>query len=93
MTIRTTIIGALALASGAAIALQPVEARDGRNAALAAGAIGCFALGAAAASQPHYYGGPGAYAYDAGPDCYVESRRVWDDRYGTYRVRRIRVCE
>jgi hypothetical protein len=88
MTIRTTIIGALALASAAAIAVQPVEARDGRNAALAAGGIGGLALGAAAAaSQPQYYdAGPG-------PDCYVESRRVWDDRYGTYRVRRIRVCE
>jgi hypothetical protein len=55
---------------------------------LAAGAIGGFALGAAAAaSQPHYY------AYDSGPDCYVETRRVWDDQYGTYRVRRVRVCE
>ena len=90
MTIRPTIIGALALASALAVTVQPAAARDGRNAALAAGAIGGFALGAAAAaSQPHYYGP----AYDAGPDCYVESRRVWDDRYGTYRVRRIRVCE
>ncbi len=92
MTIRTTIIGALALASAAAIAVQPVEARDGRNAALAAGAIGGFALGAAAAASGPY-AAPGAYAYEAGPDCYVESRRVWDDYRGVWRVRRIRVCD
>lgn len=95
MTLATKVFAAIALTGAAAVSSLPVQAAEGRHAAAAAGAIGGFALGAlagSAASQP-YTGGSRVYVEDRGPDCYFESRRVWDDRFGGYRVRRIRICE
>jgi hypothetical protein len=58
--------------------------------AVAAGVVGGLALGALAA-RPYYYGPPGYYAYDNGPDCYVTRRRVWVEGYG-WTLRRVTVC-
>jgi hypothetical protein len=97
--------GVVALAA-IAVSAAPVEARDGRNAAAAAGVVGGLAAGAAigAATQPRYYeGGPayGAYAPvrerrvvvedDDNGECYVKTRRVYVN--GVMRVRRSTVCE
>ena len=97
--------GVVALAA-VAVSAAPVEARDGRNAAAAAGVVGGLAAGAAigAATQPHYYEGRPAYgAYapvrerhvivedDNDDGCYVRTRRVYVN--GVMRVRRATVCE
>jgi hypothetical protein len=94
--------GALALAS-VAVGVAPAEAKDGRNAAAAAGVIGGIAAGAAigAAAQPRYYDPAPAYgAYpvrerrviveDDGEECYEKTRRVYVN--GVMRVRRTTVC-
>jgi uncharacterized membrane protein YebE (DUF533 family) len=94
--------GVVALAA-IAVSAAPVEARDGRNAAAAAGVVGGLAAGAAigAATQPRYYEGQRAYAPvrerrvivedDNSDDCYVRTRRVYVN--GVMRVRRATVCE
>ena len=90
-----------------ATAISPAEARDGRNAAAAAGAIGGLAAGAAigaAASQPRYYDPAPRRTYyapvrerrvivDEGDeeDCVVRTRRVYVN--GAMRVRRVTVCD
>jgi len=88
------------LAIGSALALAfvtgPAQARDGRNAAVAAGVIGGLALGAAAASAPRaqtYYPGPQSFSvYEDDPgECRVVIRRVCDE-YGCQR-RRSEVCD
>ena len=96
--------GVVALAA-IAVSAAPVEARDGQNAAAAAGVVGGLAAGAAigAATQPRYYEGRPARAYapvrerrvivedDDNEECFVKTRRVYVN--GVMRVRRSTVCE
>ncbi len=98
--------GVVALAAVAGGSL-PAEARDGRNAAAAAGVIGGLAAGAAigAATQPQVYETRPAYGgyapvrerrrvvieEDAGEECVERTRRVYVN--GVMRVRRSTVCE
>jgi uncharacterized membrane protein YebE (DUF533 family) len=97
--------GVVALAA-IAVSAAPVEARDGRNAAAAAGVVGGLAAGAAigAATQPRYYEGRPAYGGyapvrerrvvvedDDNGECFVKTRRVYVN--GVMRVRRSTVCE
>ena len=94
--------GVVALATVAAGAL-PAQARDGRNAAAAAGVVGGLAAGAAigAVTQPRYYEPAPAYpAYerryhrrvvvDEGDDCFVRTSRYFVN--GVEHVRRRTVC-
>jgi hypothetical protein len=103
----TLAAGVIALAT-VAVGTVPAEARDGQNAAAAAGVIGGLAAGAAigAATQPRYYETRPAYGYGA-----YEPVREWrvivqedDDEEchvrtrrvyvnGVMRVRRTTVCE
>src|SRR3954465_14523802 len=89
-----------------AVSTSPVEARNGRNAAAAAGVVGGLAAGAAigAATQSRSYDEQPAYgAYgpvrerrvvvedDDNGDCYVKTRRVYVN--GVMHVRRSTVCQ
>jgi hypothetical protein len=86
-------LASLTLAAALAAAPAPAEARNGVNAALAAGAVGGLALGAMIASQPRAYAAPvyGGPVYVSEPDCYVVKRRVWTD-FGWRTVRQT-VCD
>jgi hypothetical protein len=89
--ISVAAIAALALAVTATA--QPASARDGG--AVAAGVIGGLAVGAIVGSQMNRDQG---YGYrDEGyrasyRECHVERQEV-TDRYGNYRIRRVRVCD
>jgi hypothetical protein len=89
-------LSVLAVAATLAATAVPVNARDGRNAAAAAGVAAGLALGAVAAgaATPRtYYPGPNAYqVYESDPsECRVVTRRVCDD-YGC-RTRRREICD
>lgn len=89
--ITVATISALALAVTATA--QPAFARDGG--AVAAGVVGGLAVGAIVGSQMNRDQG---YGYrDEGyrtnyRDCHVERQEV-TDRYGNYRIQRVRVCD
>jgi hypothetical protein len=79
-------IAALALAVTATS--EPAFARD--DGAVAAGVIGGLAVGAIVGSQMNRDDG---YRYRAHyRHCHIERQQV-SDRYGNYRVRRVRVCD
>ena len=78
-------ISALALAvTGTS---KPALAGDGG--AVAAGVVGGLAVGAIVGSQMNRDDGYRHRAYDR--DCRIERQEV-SDRYGNYRIRRVRVC-
>lgn len=83
----------IAATMGGAMITMPstAEARGGRNAAIAAGAVGAIALGAAAAAAANNRGPDRVYVEERESDCYWQRQRVWDG-YG-YRVQRVQVCE
>ncbi len=90
-SIGSTLAG-LALAGAMVVASPPAEARDGRNTALVAGALGGLAVGALIASQPRAYAAP-VYVYEQ-PRCYTVRERVVHPYYGyTVGTRKVRVCE
>lgn len=83
-------LAALALAGAMMVGSAPAEARNGRNTALVAGALGGLAVGALIASQPRAYAAP---VYVA-PHCYTVRERIVHPYYGyTVGTRRVRVCE
>lgn len=92
------ILAGLMGAAALALASAPVQAEHGRNAAATAGAVGGFALGAAAgatAASPVYPGGYYRPAYQSGyydDDCRIVVRRFRDD-WGRIVVRRVEVCD
>jgi hypothetical protein len=82
--ISVAAISALALAVTATS--QPAFARDGG--AVAAGVIGGLAVGAIVGSQINRDEGYRTRYRD----CHIERQEV-TDRYGNYRIRRVRVCD
>lgn len=88
---------AVATIAGSLVSVTPAaRAGDGVGAGIAAGLLGGAIVGGAiAASRPYpAYGEP---AYVDGPPpppegCYWQRQRVWDDYYGVWRVRPVRVC-
>lgn len=96
---KTSALAAAALAVAfSALPMNAAEARDGRKGALigglAAGAlIGGALLAPRAYGHPHYapaYGGP---VYVEPEDCYIVTRRVWDEYRGRFVRVREQVCE
>ena len=101
----TLIVAGLA---GATLMPAPALAKDGQNAAFAAGAAAGVVGGAiigSAASRPSYGAGYGpgygaGYGYGAAPTvvydepqrCYIRKQRVYDWRIDAYRIRRVEVC-
>jgi hypothetical protein len=89
--ISVAAIAALALAVTATA--QPAFARD--DGAVAAGVIGGLAVGAIVGSQMNRDQGYG-YRDQGYParyrDCHIERQEV-TDRYGNYRIQRVRVCD
>jgi hypothetical protein len=103
LTFKTKLAAAVVALATVASGSLAAEARDGRNAAAAAGVIGGLAAGAAigAATQPRYYEPAPAYpAYgpryhrrvivDEGDDCFVRTSRYVAN--GVEHVRRRTVC-
>ena len=94
-TLRKISLAAVAaLAVGAGSGAAQAQHHHHGGGGFGPGFVGGLALGAAVGA-PYYYGGP--YAYDYGPyayagDCYV-TRRVYINRWGEQRVRRVRVCD
>ena len=85
-------LAALALAGAMIASSAPAEARNGRNTALVAGALGGLAVGALIASQPRAYAAP-VYVYEQ-PRCYTVQERVVHPYYGyTVGTRQVRVCD
>jgi uncharacterized protein YcfJ len=83
-------LAALAVAGGMIAGSAPAEARNGRNTAVVAGALGGLAVGALIASQPRAYAAP-IYVQ---PHCYMVRERIVHPYYGyTVGTRRVRVCE
>jgi|PersoiStandDraft_1058852.scaffolds.fasta_scaffold60184_2 hypothetical protein len=82
--ISVAAISALTLAVTATS--QPALARDGG--AVAAGVIGGLAVGAIIGSQVNHE--PNYRARYR--DCHIERQEV-SDRYGNYRIQRVRVCD
>jgi hypothetical protein len=98
--LRATLISG-AVAGFATGAVAPAQAEDGRNAAAIAGAIGCFAAGAAVGG-PRYYDPPHTATtrvyrdrrviVDDEPDCrMVVTKRV--NRFGERVTVRREVCD
>jgi len=84
---------AVATIAGSLVSVAPAaRAYDGVG--VAAGLLGGAIVGGAiAASRP--YPAYGAPVYVDGPPpggCYWQRQRVWDDYYGVWRVRPVRVC-
>ena len=78
------------LALAVMVAPKPALARDG---AVAAGVIGGLAVGAIVGSQINRDDGYREHRYRAQyRDCHMERQEV-TDRYGNYRVVRVRVCD
>ena len=83
-------LAALAVAGAMIVGSAPAEARNGRNTALVAGALGGLAVGALIASQPRAYAAP-VYVQ---PHCYTVRERLVHPYYGyTVGTRKVRVCE
>lgn len=87
----------------AALSAAPAEARNGRNAALAAGVVGGLALGALALGAQRrqsyddgYYHHPAYYpAYNPGYEessCYWEKRPIYDYWGNLSGYKRARIC-
>ena len=86
---------AVATIAGSLVSVAPAaRAHDGVGVGIAAGLLGGAIVGGAiAASRP--YPAYGAPVYVDGPPpggCYWQRQRVWDDYYGVWRVRPVRVC-
>jgi hypothetical protein len=87
--ITLTAVSALALAI--MVAPKPALARD--DGAVAAGVVGGLAVGAIVGSQMNRDDGYHETRYRAHyRDCHMERQEV-TDRYGNYRVVRVRVCD
>lgn len=92
----------IALATVSALALTAVSlpaSAGGNGGAVAAGVVGGLAVGAIIGSQAnrggYYASGPGYYEQGYQPvysNCRIERER-YVDRYGRYRIHRIRVCD
>ena len=87
--ITFTAVSALTLAI--MVAPKPALARD--DGAVAAGVVGGLAVGAIVGSQMNRDDGYREHRYRARyRDCHMERQEV-TDRYGNYRVVRVRVCD
>jgi hypothetical protein len=87
----TTFAAIAALALAISVAPKPALARD--DGAVAAGVVGGLAVGAIVGSQMNRDDGYREHRYRAQyRDCHMERQEV-TDRYGNYRVVRVRVCD
>lgn len=87
---------AAATVAGSLVSVAPAaRAGDGVAAGIAAGLLGGAIVGGAIASSRPAYGGPVYVAEPPPPPygCYWQRQRYWDDYYGVWRVRPVRVCE
>lgn len=97
---KTSAFAAAALAAAfVTLPMADAEARNGRKGALIGG-LAAGALIGGALLAPRAYGHPGyAPAYGGGPvyvepeECYVVTRRVWDEYRGRFVRVREQVCE
>ena len=101
MKLVTSTLIAAGLA-GATLMPAPALAKDGQNAAFAAGAaagvVGGAIIGSAARPSYGYGGGYGyrqapSVVYEEPEQCYIRKQRVYDSRIDAYRIRRVQVCE
>jgi hypothetical protein len=103
LTLKAKLAAGVVALTAIAAASVPAEARDGRNAAAAAGVVGGLAAGAAigAATQPRVYDTGPSYErvrerrrviveQDDDEECVERTRRVYVN--GVMRVRRSTVC-
>ena len=86
-----TLAAVATLALAVMVAPKPALARD--DGAVAAGVVGGLAVGAIVGSQMNRDDGYRETRYRARyRDCHMERQEV-TDRYGNYRVVRVRVCD
>ena len=93
---KPLLVSASIALAGIATLPTPSHARDGRNAAAAAGAVAGFAAGATLGGAAPVYQAPPVrerrvIVEDDGEDCFVRTRRIWAGDH--WRTRRVTVCE
>ena len=90
-----TLVAAATIAGSLVSVTPAARAGDGVGVGIAAGLLGGAIVGGAiAASRPAPVYGEPVYV-DAPPppaSCYWQRQRIWDDYYGVWRVRPVRVC-
>jgi hypothetical protein len=95
--LRTMVVSTIALSAlaGASMVTTTAQAREGRNAAFAAGAAAGVVGGALLAQprygEPRYYGEPRRVYVEPEEECFVRRKVTW--RGNTKIVRRVRVCD